>query len=355
MSEQTTLRAALESAFDKADQPEVIDVPSREVSEPVETAAQAEQRARDEQGRFAPKAEAKPEPVAQPLAQPTEQPPAPVAPNRPTTWKKEYLPLWDKMASGQTLTPEEAIKLAQYTEQRETEYKTGVSTYKTAAQEARELQDAMAPFMPELQQHNIRPTEWIRNLGNAHRTLALGDPQQKLQMFAQLAKDYGVPLEMVGQVSQGQGVDPAYAALMHQIQNLQGQIQQVGNWKEQQEQQRANQAIAELAGDTERYPHFEKVRGTMSQLLGAGLATDLKAAYKQAVRLNDEVFQEEQQRLSQANSASQIAERAAAAAQAKAKVISPRSATPSGTQQVTKAKDRRSLLEEQFSMHEGRV
>lgn len=349
MSEQTTLRAALESAFDKAEQTEVIESPASESTETVETTP--EQRARDEQGRFAPKAEVKPEAPAQP----TEQPPAPVVPNRPTTWKKEYLPLWDKMASGQTLTPEEAVKLAQYTEQRETEYKTGVSTYKTAAQEARELQDAMAPFMPELQQHNIRPTEWIRNLGNAHRTLALGDPQQKLQMFAQLAKDYGVPLEMVGQVAQGQGIDPSYAAIMNQLQNLQGELKQVHSWKEQQEQQRANQAIAELAGNPQEFPHFEKVKGTMSQLLGAGFATDLKAAYKQAVRLNDEVFQEEQQRLSQAASASQIAERAAAAAQAKAKVISPRSATPSGTQQTTKAKDRRSMLEEAFSMHEGRV
>jgi len=351
MSEQTTLRDALESAFDKVAQTEAPEVQPREIPEPVETAAQAEQRARDEQGRFAPKAE-QPAQVAQPLAQPTEPPPVP---NRPTTWKKEYLPLWDKMAQGQTLTPDEAVKLALYTEQRETEYKTGVSTYKTAAQEARELQDAMAPFMPELQQHNIRPTEWIKNLGNAHRTLAMGDPQQKLQMFAKLAQDYGVPLEMVGQVSQGQGIDPGYAALMNQIQGLQGKLQQVDNWREQQEQQRAQQAIAELAGDVEKYPHFEKVKGTMSQLLGAGFATDLKAAYKQAVRLNDEVFAEEQQRLSQAHAAPAIAERAAAAVQAKAKVTSVRSATPSGMQKETKAKDRRSMLEEQFSLHEGRV
>ena len=48
---------------------------------------------------------------------------------RPTTWKKEYLPIWDKLTAGEQLTPDEALKLAEYTGvQRESEYKKGVST-----------------------------------------------------------------------------------------------------------------------------------------------------------------------------------------------------------------------------------
>jgi len=38
-----------------------------------------------------------------------------------------------------------------------------------------------------LQENNIAPQQWISNLGTAHKTLALGSPQEKLQMFAQLA------------------------------------------------------------------------------------------------------------------------------------------------------------------------
>lgn len=313
-----------------------------------------ESRARDDQGRFAAKEPegVQPATIPAPAASPApapEDPPKIEGLERPTTWKKEYLPLWDKMAQGQPLTQEEARKVLQYANQRETEYKTGVSTYKNEAMQARELQSAMAPFLPELQKYNIQPTQWISNLGNAHKVLALGNPQEKLAMFQQLAKDYGIPMEMLGQAAQGQGPDANTMALLAQVNSLKQQLQEINGWRSSQEQQRAQTAIAEIANDPVNYPHFEKVRETMGQLLDSGLAADLKTAYKQAVRMNDEVFEEEQARLSQAaTEASQIASRAAAAAKAKAQVTSVRSATPS-TPVSDKPKDRRALLEEEFS------
>ena len=68
--------------------------------------------------------------------------------SRPTTWKKEYLPIWDKLTAGEQLTPEESLKLAEYSNQRESEYKKGVSTYKQEADNAKSLVEAIAPFVP---------------------------------------------------------------------------------------------------------------------------------------------------------------------------------------------------------------
>jgi len=83
-------------------------------------------------------------------------------------------------------------QLAEYIQQRESEYARGVSTYKHEADAARQLNEAIAPFMPNLQKHGMEPTQWIRNLGTAHERLALGSPQDKIQTAAQLIRDYGI-------------------------------------------------------------------------------------------------------------------------------------------------------------------
>ena len=138
------LRSALEEAFEKKD--------TEEVAEPVEVEAQAEEapiveQPRDEKGRFT--AEEKPEEPVEVEAQadetPIEQTEVQEEPKlqRPTTWKKEYLPLWDKMEKGEALSKEEAKKMLEYANQRESEYKKGVSAYKAEADSAKSLREAI--------------------------------------------------------------------------------------------------------------------------------------------------------------------------------------------------------------------
>jgi len=50
--------------------------------------------------------------------------------SRPSTWKKEYVQIWDKMEAGEQISKEDFTKFAEYAYQRESEYKKGVSTYK---------------------------------------------------------------------------------------------------------------------------------------------------------------------------------------------------------------------------------
>lgn len=363
MSEQTTLQPDEQVI----EQPEVIEQPvertepqtRREMLAEALTSAEtqpqertAEQRARDEAGRFQ-KVE-KPVATSAPISAPVADVASAVTiPQELTTWKKEFRPLYEKLGSGQPLTPEESTKLRGYIAQREAEASTGISVYKERAQRLEGLEKSITPFMPNLQRFNIDPSKWLNDLGTAHETLALGTPQQKLAMFQQLAKAYGIPLGAVQQQEEGGQPDPVYLQLMERIDQLNGKVQDVAGWKEKQDSERVANSIAEIANDAEKYPHFEKVRGTMAQLLESGLAPDLKTAYAKAVRMDDEVWTEEQARLSQASQAQNTQRQAVA--KAKAAAISPRSATPSGAVTNAGPKDRRQILSEQMDAISGRV
>jgi predicted metal-dependent TIM-barrel fold hydrolase len=111
--------------------------------------------------------------------------------------------------------------------------------------------------------------------------------------------------------------------------------------------------IQRFSSDADKHPHFEAVREQMAQLLENGLANDLETAYAKAVRLNDEVWQSEQNRLLQ--NATKQATQAQRVAKAKAAAVSPKSVTPNSQGSQGSAKDRRSILAEQMGELGSRV
>jgi hypothetical protein len=271
---------------------------------------------------------------------------------RPTTWKKEYVDVWNKMQEGKPLDKAEFAKFAEYANQRESEYKKGVSAYKAEADNARQLTEAIGQFTPELQKHGIHPVAWINNLGRAHYTLANGTYEQKLNAFNRLAQDYGIQLNQDAlQMPEQAYVDPYQQQLMQQLQATQQQVQQLSAIREQEENARLNQEIQRVSSDRERFPHFEMVREDMAQLLERGLAPNLETAYAKAVRMNDEAYKLEQDKL--LKSANTQASKAQQVAKAKATAVSPRSVTPSGQVSKSDAKDRRSLLMANLADAEG--
>lgn len=366
---QTTLREDISASLD-----EVVgtDAASGGVAEPTgvvadsavvgETAKEAADRIRDEQGRFAkgaaPKAET-PKPTGD-LAPPT----APVdkpKPQRPSTWKKDHWESFDKLAA-------ENPALAEYINQRESEYAKGVSTYKAEADRAREVMGAIDPFMPELQQHGINPGRWISDLGTAHKMLTLGTPQQKIQMFQKLAQDYRVPLQALmpqpqvdanGQPLPAAPVDqfmPLLNPLYEQVNQLQGQLR---SYQTHQEQQKQAQLQTQIQRFAEGKPHFEQVRETMAGLLQSGLAQDLDAAYAAAIRMpqHDDIFQAmQQQQREEADRKAQEA-RQATTARARQQTVSSRSGAPTAPRSNGSGKTGlRDALSEAFDAHaNGRV
>ena len=271
--------------------------------------------------------------------QPEEQPESSDIP-KPTTWKKDLLPLWDKIAKGETLTKDESKKHLEYLNQRENEFKKGVSVYKAEAERAKALEEAINPFVPELQSQGISPAAWINNLGRAHMVLTKAPYNEKVQMFHRLAQDYGVNLNTSNEPQQP--VDAYTQQLMQQLYQVNQEVSTIKGRFEQEEQARLSNEIERVRSDKERFPHFDLVREEMAQLLELGKAQNLETAYTKAVRMNDEVWAVEQDRL--LSSAKKQASQSQQVARAKATAVSPKSVTPNGTQAKVEAKDRRSLL-----------
>ena len=362
MAEELDRRELLEAALEQAEEGTLEPPVEKEIEvndDPIqaeEEASPEESNDRDEKGRFKSNAEEtssqddtdqEPELVneASDADEETEI-------KRPTTWKKEYRDVWDKMQEGKPLDKAEFVKFAEYANQREAEYKKGVSTYKAEADNARQLTDAIGPFIPELQKHGIHPVAWIQSLGRAHYTLANGTYDQKIQAFNRLAQDYGIQLNSDSlQMPEQAYVDPYQQQLMQQLQATQQQVQQLSAIREQEENARLTQEISRVSSDKERFPHFEMVREDMAQLLERGLAPNLETAYAKAVRMNDEAYKLEQEKL--LKSAGNQASKAQQVAKAKATAVSPKSVTPSGQVSKTDAKDRRSVLMAQLSEAEG--
>ena len=263
---------------------------------------------------------------------------------RPSTWKKEYVNIWDKMEKGEQIDKEDFVKFAEYANQRESEYKKGVSTYKAEADRAKGYENAIAPYAQDLQRRGIQPTQYIENLVRAEQILSNASYDQKVQVFQKLASDYGIQLNGNGQVTQ---LDPYTQQLMNQLNMVNQEVSSIKGRFAQEENQRLMGEIERVRSNVEKFPHFDVVREEMAQLLELGKAQDLETAYKKAVRMNDDVWALEQDRL--LKDAKQSAIKAQQVAKAKAAAVSPRSTTPSGkVSNPEDKKDRRSLIADQL-------
>lgn len=338
---RATLRETLEEQVAAHQEAPATPDASEVVAAPVETETQRAERVRDEQGRFA---------KTQEVVKDTTQavPLSPELPKPPSSWKKELWPVWEALQKGQ-ITPEHAKALVDYIPQREQQFATGVSTYKQIADTAKPLLDAIAPFQADLDRHNIPAPEMVGRLMHAHRTLALGSPQEKLQLFGRLAQDYGIPM----QAFFDQGAQQQYLATPHTPQaQPQPDIQQLV--RQELEARDLQQTIQSIEKDTEKYPFFPYVRATMAQLLETNEATDLNDAYLKALERPEHAMltslSQQQQEQAEAKRKSEAAQVAAKVARSNA--VSPKSATPLGAP-VNEKKGVRDALRDAIAIHAG--
>ncbi len=304
------------------------------IAEPIQETAEEKAgrtagRARDEKGRLLPgKVEA----------------PEVIRPPKPSSWKKDYDPYWEK------LDP----KVAEYVIQREKEYQTGVSTYKQEWERAKPLLETLAPYYPDFQKVGLEPGQALSKLAQTHREMVSSNPGQRLQIFARLANDYQVPLQAL--------LDPQFA---QQFAVQQQQPQQQAESPEQAarrvySEMEAQRGVSEFGTRKDLqgnpvYPHYEQVRTKMAQLLESGVVTDLEGAYHAAVKLDDELFQSLQAEKVKAEEAKRLEEQRKIVQAAKGNAISPKSATPAAGGAGAK-KGIRGALEEAFEQHtSGRV
>lgn len=248
---------------------------------------QTPDRGRDDSGKFvkgekkdaAAKAKEPKEPGNGSLT-PTPSAAAPI--KRPSSWKKDYWEKYDALDE----------ELRNYILQREDEAARGISNYKTEADKAKTLWEAIAPFQSDLEKNGIDPAKHIADLFGAHRTLALASPFERQQMFMRLAQDYQVPLQNLVQGTQGQQPNSYLVDLTNRLSNIERGFTEAQQREQASQEASVRKEVEDFAGQSEQFPHFEQVRLKMAALLQAGEADDLKSAYEKAVRLDDTLYEQ---------------------------------------------------------------
>ena len=314
------LRSALESAFEKSESSELVEVKSepqvQDATIPAEKVeVKTETRSRDEAGKF--------KPTDKPIEKPAEPAPVAEAPVRkaPSSWKPAAQEAFLKADRGESLTPEEVKMLTAEAERRESDFHKGVSEFKTHSDRARAYDQAIAPYQAHLQAMRVDAPTAISALLKADYTLRNSDPATKAQYFQNLAKEYGIDLSN----QEMPNYSPQEQFLMQQMQELRQRQDSWQNSIAQQESERAQSALSQFT-QAEK-PHFEAVRNDMADLMQAGKAKTLEEAYDMAVWMRPDIRSTliEQQRAE----VQRKAEEHAHALKAKAASVSVRGSSPS--------------------------
>ena len=168
---------------------------------------------------------------AAPTEKSTEEP-ATTAPaiRLPKGWKQEAL---DKFA---TLDPEIQAEVLQ----REDDFFKGIEQYKQAAQYAKVVQDMLKPMEPLFQARGLNPLTHLQSVIEADRQIASAQtPEQKVELFRQLAHYYGVQIDD----SLFHAEDSTVGALRNEINGLKTAWQSQAELMQKQELEKINNEI----------------------------------------------------------------------------------------------------------------
>ena len=143
---------------------------------------------------------------------------------------------------------------------------------------------------------------------------------------------------------------PVDAVLFHRVHLAEGALMAFGK-KDRVVAETEFAALGQTkdANGQPKYPHFERVRQTMIQLVATSQADSWDAAYSKAVRLDDELYSQTVEQERQAVLAAQEKQRQEAIEKAnKAKPVKMSSAMPKG---ATQGADLDSILSEAMAKH----
>jgi len=302
---EPTTRDLLEAAFDQAEEkntpaPEVLqegDTPEPVAEEPAPTAV------RDEQGRFAPKAEAPQEPVPQQTEAQEITPgpkPGPRAPEEraPASWSPEVRQHW------QTLPPD----VRQEVFKREREIQQTLQESAEARRTVESFSRVIAPYEAYIRAENSNPLQAVDNLMATAVRLRTGTAPELADMVAGIVQQFGLGrfgqsfieqldgalASKLGNAPQVPG-QPAAApqlqqALQQELAPIKQFMSQIEQAKYQREQETVRQATQSVEQFLQQAEYGQDVREEMADILEVaarrGRDMTLEQAYNQAVRLH---------------------------------------------------------------------
>jgi hypothetical protein len=237
--------------------------------------------------------------------------------------------------------------------------------YTRKTQDAAELRRTAEPYLNAIQPFEAylnelgpiigqTPDTMIASLLGFEYQLRTGDPQQKAQALQNIAASYGIDLAALNrgetpaehsasQTHVNEPSDPHYHQLRQSFGTLEQRLAHTEQMIEAERQRQTAQDIEAFASARDalgrpRYPHFQQVRGVMSQLLRDDPASTLEAAYQKAIEPLQQAIAEEL-RVRQ-----DMAERRRKDAVEKARKVAPVKSSGSQPNGSSKAKDLDALL-----------
>jgi hypothetical protein len=331
------LDTALESYGDEAPASEAVE----------QTEPKSDDRPRDAQGRFAPKDPAEPEPSPAEPATAEATPEQPSQPDPAQAQPVEPHPRWSPELKAQFATWPKDVQ-----EAFKGRYSEAEADYTRKTQEAAELRKGVEPLAneakrlePLLQQWQTTPDDFFRRSAEVVSSLTSPNAMDRVNTAARLISHYQVPLDALLQtlgipLAAGEGgqvaADPTITQLRQHVSGLEAKLQHFQEQASFAERQRAEAEFNALAltkddSGKPKYPHFDRVKGTMLHLVASDQAKTWDEAYPKAVRLDDELFQQtlEAERAS-VRSAEEKARLEAVEKAKKAKPVQSSSASPQG-------------------------
>lgn len=272
-AEPPSIRDTLTSAFSSdAAAPE----PATPAPEPTDTTA------RDDKGRFAPKAEGV-QAVAtiptpdQPVTPTPEAPQEPIRP--PASWSAQA------KADFAALAPH----IQQEVLKRERDMDRGLEERANQLKKYEPLEQVIAPLRDRLAMNGQTPETYFSALAAADE--ALQGPN-KLQALAQVAQMYGIDLRQFSQPGQP-GQQPQQAQLPPEFGALMQEVQQLRQTVTQQQTAAQDASDAQLQAEIDAFSnanmYFENVRPMVAAILRAQPELDLKSAYDRACWADDSI------------------------------------------------------------------
>jgi hypothetical protein len=174
----------------------------------------------------------------------------------------------------------------------ESDYKSKLETNAENQRYADGLRSAFQPYEAMLRAEGATHEGAIQNLLDTSYKLRNGTPQQKAELFDQLARQYGVDHDLLS-VEDDVFVDPQIRDLQSQIADQNTTIQKMANSTQQEQNDAATRQVEEFMnqvddGGTLLHPHFVTVQPDILALINSGQATTLEQAYEKALWINPE-------------------------------------------------------------------
>lgn len=288
--------------------------------------AAQEERARDENGRFASKEaekETKTEEKAPEQKEPEKAPETTEkAPEQqeekeadptilsvakaPSSWSPKVREQWNTLPED---VRKEIIR-------REEAAVVGVRRMQEEFAPVRQFTESLAPFLQDAAQNGFDPGQLVRNTLAAERALRSGDINSRFNALLSIADQYGLPLRQALNSAAGQQILPEAPQQPQLPPEVARELEESRRWREQQSAQSYEQQISQFAQNKE---FFEDVRGTMADMIDSGLATSLEDAYEKATWAHPEVREVLLQRERAGKKNDELKSRQAAAAGASVK------------------------------------